>query len=421
MAASQNARSGSTPKTHTRSRPPIQTCDPDRSRPHDPDRSRPHDPDPWSRPLCFMLVGHFLFQSNWKVLLCTTKYYSSTTLYYKVLLCTTKYDAGWSPEFWKNLAIPFQTSFQTRSRPVPWNPRAVSIHSHVAQEEKPGLCGPVQNHLIQFKSYMKWLSWFQALRSRRAEKTFYESGRSRRPDHRGTIQTRLSTHAHMLLYVVVHPNCYLPSSLLVRITVFYDCNEEEEKVALMGLKAGFGKFQLWTFRSLGLMETEHFFCRPNSVEIGLGCELFDSTFHLPRYKLQKVFHHWFCWDFSFYSRTSISGIWFFINLLSCLFGGSKDGDPPKLKTPWRWLDFIAQFFRWTWRIRPCTLSPSACTMILSTCASFFMFFAGGQKGSNNTVLYLGGGFNFFNFHPYLGKWSNLTNMFQLGWNHQLVY
>ena len=25
----------------------------------------------------------------------------------------------------------------------------------------------------------------------------------------------------------------------------------------------------------------------------------------------------------------------------------------------------------------------------------------------------------FYFHPYLGKWSNLTNIFQLGWNHQL--
>ena len=37
MAVSQNSRSGSTPKTHRRSRPPIQTCDPDRSRPHDPD------------------------------------------------------------------------------------------------------------------------------------------------------------------------------------------------------------------------------------------------------------------------------------------------------------------------------------------------------------------------------------------------
>ena len=28
-------------------------------------------------------------------------------------------------------------------------------------------------------------------------------------------------------------------------------------------------------------------------------------------------------------------------------------------------------------------------------------------------------FSFFNGHPYLGKWSNLTNIFQMGWNHQL--
>ena len=27
--------------------------------------------------------------------------------------------------------------------------------------------------------------------------------------------------------------------------------------------------------------------------------------------------------------------------------------------------------------------------------------------------------NIFYFHPYLGKWSNLTNIFQGGWNHQL--
>ena len=26
----------------------------------------------------------------------------------------------------------------------------------------------------------------------------------------------------------------------------------------------------------------------------------------------------------------------------------------------------------------------------------------------------------FYFQPYLGKWSNLTNIFQMGWNHQLV-
>ena len=27
--------------------------------------------------------------------------------------------------------------------------------------------------------------------------------------------------------------------------------------------------------------------------------------------------------------------------------------------------------------------------------------------------------NIFYFYPYLGKWSNLTNSFQMGWNHQL--
>ena len=32
-----------------------------------------------------------------------------------------------------------------------------------------------------------------------------------------------------------------------------------------------------------------------------------------------------------------------------------------------------------------------------------------------------GGFKYFYFQPYLGKWSNLTNMFQRGWNHHLVY
>ena len=28
---------------------------------------------------------------------------------------------------------------------------------------------------------------------------------------------------------------------------------------------------------------------------------------------------------------------------------------------------------------------------------------------------------FFTSTPYLGKWSNLTNIFQMGWNHQLHY
>ena len=34
--------------------------------------------------------------------------------------------------------------------------------------------------------------------------------------------------------------------------------------------------------------------------------------------------------------------------------------------------------------------------------------------------FLGGGFKYsiFHFHPYLGKWSSLTNILQMGWNHQ---
>ena len=34
---------------------------------------------------------------------------------------------------------------------------------------------------------------------------------------------------------------------------------------------------------------------------------------------------------------------------------------------------------------------------------------------------LGGGFKYFLFRPYLRKISNLTNIFQKGWNHQLVH
>ena len=33
--------------------------------------------------------------------------------------------------------------------------------------------------------------------------------------------------------------------------------------------------------------------------------------------------------------------------------------------------------------------------------------------------WLGRGFKYFFFHPYLGIWSNLTNIFQMRWNHQL--
>ena len=37
-----------------------------------------------------------------------------------------------------------------------------------------------------------------------------------------------------------------------------------------------------------------------------------------------------------------------------------------------------------------------------------------------SYLKLVGGFKYVYFHPYLGKWSNLINIFQMGWNHQLA-
>ena len=40
-----------------------------------------------------------------------------------------------------------------------------------------------------------------------------------------------------------------------------------------------------------------------------------------------------------------------------------------------------------------------------------------MPGSWNISLV--GSFKYFFFHHYLGKWSSLTNIFQMGWNHHL--
>ena len=117
--------------------PPKPTGDPDLT-------IQTCDPDLWSRPLCVRLVGHFLFQSTGKyysVLQSATPVLLCTSLYYKVLLCTTKCDSGWSREFWKDLAIPCQTSFQT----VPDQFHGIQGQFPFAailpkKEEKTGLC-----------------------------------------------------------------------------------------------------------------------------------------------------------------------------------------------------------------------------------------------------------------------------------------
>ena len=43
---------------------------------------------------------------------------------------------------------------------------------------------------------------------------------------------------------------------------------------------------------------------------------------------------------------------------------------------------------------------------------------GGIKCENGCNTKTSQVWNICYFHPYLGKWSNLTNIFQMGWNHQ---
>ena len=49
------------------------------------------------------------------------------------------------------------------------------------------------------------------------------------------------------------------------------------------------------------------------------------------------------------------------------------------------------------------------------------FFPSGRAVHHDIIVQLGGGFKYFLFSPVLGgKWSNLTNIFQMGWNQQPV-
>ena len=136
-----------------RSRPAIQT-DPDLTIQTDPDLTiQTYDPDPFV--LCWLDIFFF------KVLKSITLYYKVLLQYYFVLQSLTLYYKvrcwviSWILEkIWPSRSRPRSRPFQTRSRPVPWNPRAVSIHSHVAQEERTGLC--VQCRTIWFSLSRIW-------------------------------------------------------------------------------------------------------------------------------------------------------------------------------------------------------------------------------------------------------------------------
>ena len=135
-----------------RSRPAIQT-DPDLTIQTDPDLTvQTYDPD------LFVLFWLDIF--FYKVLKSTTLHYKVLLQYYFVLQSTILYyklRLG-SPEFWKNLTIPFQTSFQTV--PDPFQTSSMeskgSAHSQpCCPRRKNRSVRPVQNHLIQFMSLLK--------------------------------------------------------------------------------------------------------------------------------------------------------------------------------------------------------------------------------------------------------------------------
>ena len=70
---------------------------------------------------------------------------------------------------------------------------------------------------------------------------------------------------------------------------------------------------------------------------------------------------------------------------------------------------------------PSTVVSNSSNMIFSStaCSSLKKKNSQGPRGQISQT-HLGGGFKYFFFHPYLGKIPILTNIFQMGWNHQPV-
>ena len=80
-------------------------------------------------------------------------------------------------------------------------------------------------------------------------------------------------------------------------------------------------------------------------------------------------------------------------------------------------------YQWPWLLHPFSKGsqpkgPDRPDLHFSTTAEGFLFIPGGITGTPEVNTKLGGGFKYFYFHPYFGKWSILTNIFQMGWNHQ---
>ena len=100
-------------------------------------------------------------------------------------------------------------------------------------------------------------------------------------------------------------------------------------------------------------------------------------------------------------KIGMVGRWFSIPFwgFGLPFQGNKHLRFPGSGWPWeRWISWIAGSMTWSW---------FPLTKKLGRCLKQRACLGGGNS-------------NIFYFNPYLGKWSNLTNIFRMGWNHQLV-
>ena len=84
----------------------------------------------------------------------------------------------------------------------------------------------------------------------------------------------------------------------------------------------------------------------------------------------------------------------------------------------QWICTYSQYTGMRYSLAPVQYDSNYCCSIRirSQNQSFFMGYLVGPKEIANAIHSLGGGFQYFYFHPYSGKWSNLTNIFQRGWN-----
>ena len=81
-------------------------------------------------------------------------------------------------------------------------------------------------------------------------------------------------------------------------------------------------------------------------------------------------------------------------------------------SPWNW----QRIYLWVWAF--CPKNKGLCSNQRSWYC-WWLIPALGFEMEKNTPTMLTGGFKDFLFSSLLGKWSNLTNIFQMGWNHQL--